>query len=64
MIERNEALRRLAEENGCMYHDLYALTCDAKQFPQPDGIHFEKEAARKLGEHVAAYLRNFLPFSS
>ena len=64
VIERNEALRRIAEENGCLYHDLYTLTCDAEQFPQPDGIHFEKEAARKLGEHVAAYLSNFLPFSS
>ena len=64
MIPRNEVLLRLAKENGYAYHDLYALTSDAKIFPQTDGIHFEKEAARKLGEHVAEYIGNFLSFSS
>ena len=64
VIPRNEVLLRLAKENGYAYHDLYALTSDAKIFPQTDGIHFEKEAARKLGEHVAEYIGNFLSFSS
>ena len=64
VIERNAVLLRLAKEYGCEYHDLYALTSDAESFPQPDGIHFEREAAARLGEHVARYLLKFLPFSS
>ena len=63
VIERNAVLHRLAKENGFGYHDLYTLTADAKKFPQPDGIHFEKEAAAKLGNHVAEYLQKFLTAS-
>ena len=63
VIERNAVLHRLAKENGFEYHDLYTLTADAKKFPQPDGIHFEKEAAAKLGNHVAEYLQKFLTAS-
>ncbi len=64
VIERNAVLLRLAKENGYEYHDLYTLTSDAEKFPQPDGIHFEREAAGRLGEHVAEYIGKFLPFSS
>lgn len=63
VIERNAVLHRLAKENGFEYHDLYTLTADAKKFPQSDGIHFEKEAAAKLGNHVAEYLQKFLTAS-
>ena len=58
--ERNAFLRAYAEENGFYLNDLYALVANSLDFPKSDYVHYTDEGAKRLGMHVADYLRKFL----
>ena len=58
--ERNAFHRAYAEENGFALNDLYALVANSLDFPKSDYVHYTDEGAKRLGMHVADYLRKFL----
>ena len=56
----NSAAIAYAEENGFYLNDLYALVANSLDFPKSDYVHYTDEGAKRLGMHVADYLRKFL----
>lgn len=58
--ERNAFLREYAKENGFYLNDLYALVANSPDFPKSDYVHYTKEGADRLGNHVAEYIRKLL----
>ena len=58
--ERNAFLRAYAEENGFALNDLYALVANSPDFPKSDYVHYTNEGAKRLGVHVADFLRKYL----
>ena len=60
ILERNDFIREYAAENGFPVNDLWKLVAGSPTFPHQDGVHFEPEAADRLAEHVAQYIRPLL----
>lgn len=53
VIERNEFVRRYAEENGYMLNDLYKIVAGHNdEYPQVDGVHFGEEGKKVLADAV------------
>ncbi|MBQ9747777.1 MAG: SGNH/GDSL hydrolase family protein [Clostridia bacterium] len=53
VVERNAFLRELANQEGLILDDLYALTVGNLSFPKSDYVHFRREAAEAIGDRVA-----------
>ncbi len=60
ILERNAFLRAFAERENLVLNDLYGLVAENPDFVKSDYVHFQRESAEKIGNHVSRLLDQLL----
>ena len=60
VVERNQAVRTLAQEYGLPVHDLYTAMLSHPEYRSSDGYHYTAEGQRVQAESVARSIRSML----
>lgn len=60
VIQRNQAVREIAESEGLAVNDLYAPVIGHPEFYSPDGVHLTEEGYRVLAKQCASVICKML----